>query len=197
MTDKSTTDIAEIVERTVTGLGFEFVELERLPRGLLRVTIDSDKRGGVAVDDCQAVSDQLTYLFTAEGVDYDRLEVSSPGVERALKRPADWTRFAGSPAHVELYEPLRAEGLPEAGRRKFDGVILGVEDAGGEQVIHFSIEELDIARTPSEAFRARSQRGAAKGKPEPVPVEFAPGDVDRAHLIAQLDFRGKNNDNEP
>ena len=118
----STAQIAELIESTVTGLGFEFVDYEKLPHGLLRVTIDSEKEGGITVDDCETVSDQITHLFTVEGVDYERLEVSSPGVDRPLKRARDWQRFLGRPVHVELYEPLKAEGFPEAGRRKLEDV---------------------------------------------------------------------------
>lgn len=99
---KSSAEIARIAEDTVTGLGYEFVELERLARGLLRVTIDSEKDGGVGVDDCERVSDQLTRLFTVEEIDFDRLEIASPGVDRPLKRFVDWKKFIGRVAHVEL-----------------------------------------------------------------------------------------------
>lgn len=186
---KSTAEITEIVESTVEGLGFEFVEFERLPRGMMRVTIDSTAPGGVSVDDCETVSDQITHLFTVEGVDYERLEVASPGVDRPLKRVRDWQRFIGSPVHVELYEPMHAEGFPEAGRRKLDGRILGVEGQEGSETIVFSFEEIEVARTPGEAARAR-QAKTKKVKAEPITVKFAFNDVDRANLIAQLDFRG-------
>ena len=111
---KSTAEITRIVEETVQGLGYEFVDFERLPRGLMRITIDSQAEGGVGVDDCETVSNQITALFTVEGIDYERLEVASPGVERPLKRASEWGRFVGRPAHVELYEPMKAEGFPEA-----------------------------------------------------------------------------------
>ena len=187
---KSTSEIIDIVESTVEGLGYEFVEFERLPRGLMRVTIDRPADGGVTVDDCEVVSDQITHLFTVEGVDYERLEVASPGVERPLKRVRDWRRFTGELAHAELYEPMHAEGFPEAGRRKLDGRILGVEGEEGAEVIRFSFEEVEVARTPSQAARARTQK-VKKAKAEPIVVLFAFNDVDRANLIAQLDFKGK------
>ena len=185
---KSSAEIENLIAETVTGLGFEFVEFERLSRGLLRVTIDSEKDGGIAVDDCERVSDQLTRLFTVEDIDFDRLEVSSPGVDRPLKRLSEWRRFVGRVAHVELYEPLHAEGLPEAGRRKFDGKILSVSEE--DDAISFSIEEIHFARTPSEAARAKKAKGKALEAKEPVSVRFAFADVDRANLIAQLDFKG-------
>ena len=159
---KSTAEITRIVEETVQGLGYEFVDFERLPRGLMRITIDSQAEGGVGVDDCETVSNQITALFTVEEIDYERLEVASPGVERPLKRASEWGRFVGRPAHVELYEPMKAEGFPEAGRRKLDGIILGIEGEPGNEVISFSFEELDIARTPSQAAKSRQSGKAAK-----------------------------------
>lgn len=189
---KSTAEITRIVEETVQGLGYEFVDFERLPRGLMRITIDSQAEGGVGVDDCETVSNQITALFTVEGIDYERLEVASPGVERPLKRASEWGRFVGRPAHVELYEPMKAEGFPEAGRRKLDGIILGIEGEPGNEVISFSFEELDIARTPSQAAKSRQSGKAAKPKADPVYVTFGINDVDRANLIAELDFKGKH-----
>ncbi len=184
---KSLAEISAIVADTVTGLGFEFVEFERLGRGLLRVTIDTAHEGGIGVDDCERVSDQLTRLFTVEAIDFERLEVSSPGVDRPLKRLADWVRFAGREAHVELFEPLYGPELPEAGRRKFDGHIV----SASEEAIEFSIEEIKHARTPSEAARAKKKGKTKKAAPkESIVVRFALNDVDRANLIAQLDFKG-------
>ena len=185
-------DLLSIVERTVEGMGFEFVELEHLPRGMMRVTIDKD--GGIGVDDCERVSNQLTYLFTVEEIEYDRLEVSSPGVERPLKRDRDWARFVGQLVHVELYEPLMAEGFPEAGRRKMDGRIQGVRGEGAEAMIDFLFTDEKPAKTPAQAARERiAQRRSGKKATvvEPVLVSFALASVDRAHLVAELNFKGK------
>ncbi len=183
---KSLAEISAIVSDTVTGLGFEFVEFERLARGLLRVTIDTTNEGGIGVDDCERVSDQLTRLFTVEAIDFERLEVSSPGVDRPLKRLADWERFVGREAHVELFEPLHGPELPEAGRRKFDGHIVSAT----EEAIEFSIEEIHHARTPSEAARAKKAKAKKAVAKESFVVRFAFSDVDCANLIAQLDFKG-------
>lgn len=183
---KSLAEMSAIVSDTVTGLGFEFVEFERLARGLLRVTIDTTNEGGIGVDDCERVSDQLTRLFTVEAIDFERLEVSSPGVDRPLKRLADWVRFVGREAHVELFEPLHGPELPEAGRRKFDGHIVSAT----EEAIEFSIEEIHHARTPSEAARAKKAKAKKPAAKESIVVRFAFSDVDRANLIAQLDFKG-------
>jgi ribosome maturation factor RimP len=116
-------DLAEIVERAVTGLGYEFVDLETSPRGrLLRVFIDAPSRaGGVTVDDCAAVSNHLTRLFVVENIDYDRLEVSSPGLDRPLKRAADFIRFAGHEVQVKLRIAVGTQ-------RNFTGVLGGIEN---------------------------------------------------------------------
>lgn len=116
-------NVAQIIEQAVVGLGYEFVDLETSPRGrLLRVFIDTgDARRGVSVDDCAAVSNHLTRLFAVENVDYDRLEVSSPGLDRPLKRLADFARFAGERAHLRTR-------LPIDGQRNFAVRIVEVAD---------------------------------------------------------------------
>jgi len=112
-------DVVKLVETTVNGLGYELVDLERSGRGMLRVFID--KPEGITVDDCQIVSNQLTRLFMVENVDYDRLEVSSPGLDRPLKKEADFSRFAGEKVQLKLRMPLD-------GRKNFVGMIAGVND---------------------------------------------------------------------
>lgn len=112
--------IAELLEKTLPPMGYELVDWESSPKGrLVRVFID--KPGGVDVDDCARVSEQLTRLFTVENVDYDRLEVSSPGLDRPLKRAADFERFAGSEAEIRLHEPVE-------GTRRLKGVLRGLSD---------------------------------------------------------------------
>src|SRR3989338_3664844 len=97
--------LVELIEQAVTGLGYELVDFETSPRGrLLRVFID--KEAGISVDDCSAVSHHLTRLFAVENIDYDRLEISSPGLDRPLKKPADFARFAGQEAPLKLRGPV-------------------------------------------------------------------------------------------
>ena len=109
-------------------------------------------------------------------------------MERPLKRARDWSRFAGELAYVELYAPLTAEGFPEAGRRKLEGRIVGIEGETGAEVVTFDYFEVNIARTPGIAARRRQKK--EEKKPDPIRVTFALADVDRAHLIAELNFKG-------
>lgn len=135
-------DVVKLVETTVNGLGYELVDLERTGRGLLRVFID--KPEGIRVEDCETVSNQLTRLFMVENVDYDRLEVSSPGLDRPLKKEADFVRFAGQKVQLKLRMPL-------AGRKNFVGVIGAVNegvlqlDVDGNAV-SIELSNLDKAR---------------------------------------------------
>jgi ribosome maturation factor RimP len=117
-------DLGALIDKTLAGLGYELVDLELSNRGrLMRVFLD--KAGGVNVDDCALVSNQLTRLFAVEGIDYDRLEVSSPGLDRPLKRLKDFERFSGERVQVKLRVPVD-------GRRKFVGVIGKVGQDGVE-----------------------------------------------------------------
>ena len=112
--------LAELIEQAVTGLGYELVDFETSPRArLMRIFIDAPQ--GVNVDDCASVSRHLMHLFTVENVDYDRLEVSSPGLDRVLKKEADFQRFAGQEAQLRTRLPLN-------GQRNFKGVLAGVKD---------------------------------------------------------------------
>jgi ribosome maturation factor RimP len=107
------------LETTLGSLGYELVDLEQSRSGLMRVFID--KPGGITVDDCAKVSHHLTRVFAVEGFEYERLEVSSPGLDRPLKRLEDFARFAGRDASVKLK-------LPREGRRRLEGRIAGVEE---------------------------------------------------------------------
>ncbi|HEY5764273.1 MAG TPA: ribosome maturation factor RimP [Rhodocyclaceae bacterium] len=115
-------DLRLLLETTVVGLGFEVVDIEMSPRAkLLRVLIDSDRAGGVNVEDCAKVSNQLTRVLMVEEIDYDRLEVSSPGMDRPLTKPEHFQRFIGHQAQIRVR-------IPVAGRRNFAGTLKQVVD---------------------------------------------------------------------
>ena len=111
-----------LIERVTAGLGYELLDLETSPRGrLIRVFIDAAHP--ITLDDCERVSNQLQHLFEVEGIDYDRLEVSSPGLDRVLKKPEHFARFQGQRAQVRTREAI-------AGRRHFVGAIAAVDEEG-------------------------------------------------------------------
>ena len=153
-----TVQLTELIETTVTGLGYELVDLERTGRGMLTIFIDQP--AGIAIEDCEKVTRQLQHVLTVENIDYERLEVSSPGLDRPLKKLADFERFAGSEAVITLKKPLD-------GRKSYRGIVhapqgetIGLEFEGkdGAAMLDFTLADIDKARlVPKVDFRSRKQ----------------------------------------
>lgn len=155
--------LIDLIETTVGGMGYELVDVETSPRArLLRVFIDRPAvdvpgaedelsgiyKSGVVVEDCVAISNQLSRVFLVENVDYDRLEVSSPGLDRPLNKVADYRRFAGFEVQLKLRVPIGSQ-------RNFSGKLEGLTgEVGAEQVglrvdgvtHQFALENIDRAR---------------------------------------------------
>ncbi|CAG1000679.1 Ribosome maturation factor RimP [Burkholderiales bacterium] len=128
------TNLGELLARTVPPLGYELVDWESTPKGrLVRVFID--KEGGVDVEDCARLSQHLTRLFAVENVDYDRLEVSSPGLDRPLRRAADYERFRGHEATLVLREKRNDTKKVRGVLRGLDGADALVETGAGTERI--------------------------------------------------------------
>src|SRR5450830_2101520 len=114
----------ELIEKTVTGLGYELVDFERAERGMLRVYIDFppadvDEKGPITVEDCATVSHQLSHVLTVENVPYERLEISSPGLDRPLCKLEDFVRFAGYEIIVKLNVAMPGTN----NRKSFEGTL--------------------------------------------------------------------------
>jgi ribosome maturation factor RimP len=166
------------VEASVTGLGYDIVDCERTPGGLLRVYIDlvtdvsaaAAEEKSITVDDCERVTRQLQYVLEVEGCAYERLEVSSPGLDRPLKKPADYQRFEGS--EIDLVLKMAFQG-----RKKYRGVLLArpdgwrivFNDGKADQALDFSLDEVREARlVPVIDFKGRRAKPAATPAAEKV-----------------------------
>lgn len=164
---KGRPDARSAIESTVTGLGYELVDVEREPRGLLRVTIDripgksypSGDSEFVTVDDCELVTRQLQYSLEVDGVAYERLEVSSPGLDRPLKTEEHYQRFAGLQVSITLKQPFQ-------GRKAYKGLLgrtdtgwsLVFDDGKGQQELGFALDEVREARlVPVVDFKGRKK----------------------------------------
>src|SRR5262250_535489 len=135
--------LGELLERTLPPMGYELVDCETSTGGgLVRVFID--KPGGVDVEDCASVSNHLTHLFAVEAIPYTRLEVSSPGLDRALKKEADYVRFRGEEAQLKLREPIGNARRLKGVLRGMDAGVLQFETAEGVQAI--PLANIDKAR---------------------------------------------------
>jgi ribosome maturation factor RimP len=138
--------LQDLLETTVAGLGYELVGVELSNRGrMLRIFIDkpaADAPGAVAsaitVEDCSRVSNQLTRVLEVGHIDYERLEVSSPGLDRPLRKEADFARFTGEQARLTLRVPVQ-------GRRNFTGVMRAVADGRLQLEIEGGLVSVDLA----------------------------------------------------
>jgi ribosome maturation factor RimP len=165
------------ISSTVQGLGYDLVDVERAGRGLLRVTIDRlpgrvygapgapDAGEFITVDDCEAVTRQLQHVLEVEGLEYARLEVSSPGLDRPLRHDADYRRFVGQAVKITLRAPFE-------GRKHWEGVLaltgaegsytLNFKQGTAEQQLGFVLAEVREARlVPVVDFKGRKARPPA------------------------------------
>lgn len=156
----------DLIAKTVAGLGYELVDVERGERGVLRVFIDfpaaiAEEKGLITVEDCATVSHQLSHVLTVENVDYERLEISSPGLDRPVRTLADFERFAGHECTVKL----RVAMPGSANRKTYTGILVAPE--GGKIGLEF------------------------EGKDGPALLEFTLAELDKARLVPQVDFRSR------
>lgn len=163
------------VERTVTGLGYDLVDTERAAGGLLRVYIDrlpGDPAGAfVTVDDCERVTRQLQHVLEVESFAYERLEVSSPGLDRPLKKPADYRRFVGEQVEVVLKMPFK-------GRKKYRGELALADEPAGDAP----------AQPPADdRFRVIFD----DGRNGEQALDFVLAEVREARLVPVVDFKGR------
>lgn len=183
-------DLAGMAEQTLAAMGYELVDIEYGPRGLLRVFIDAP--AGIRIEDCEAVSRQLSHLFAVEDIDYGRLEVSSPGLDRPLRRPQDFNRFQGQRVTIRLREAFM-------GRKNFEGVLtVEPEGAFGLELVEADSSSPAVARTRGRPARTKPaprspSRGtgaaarASSGEPARKLV-FRLEEIERARLVPWVKF---------
>ncbi|PAT44052.1 ribosome maturation factor RimP [Vandammella animalimorsus] len=199
--------LQQVVEQTVAGLGFDLVEVERSAGGLLRVTIDvpwqepaqaapdapdapgqgasaqpAGPMAAITVEDCEVVTRQLQFALEVEGVDYARLEVSSPGIDRLLRHEQDLRRFAGEVVDVVLKQPIgaAAQGQVSANRKRFRGQLQAGQEPGQWQVVW-----------TDEPERKPGQKVSKKYVPPPAQaLGFTLDEVKEVRLAPIVNFKG-------
>ena len=141
-------DLQQILETTLPGMGYELVDVELTAQGILRVFID--KEGGITVEDCATVSNHLSRVFMVEDVDYKHLEISSPGLDRPLKKAADFVRFTGSMVKLKTR-------LPVDGQKNFIGCIESFDDAAQTIVLAFDGKTAQIELSNVDKARIKPE----------------------------------------
>jgi len=180
--------LQQTVEQTVVGLGYDLVEIERCAGGLLRITIDMPWAPDAAVqyitvDDCEKVTRQLQFALEVEGVDYRRLEVSSPGIDRLLRGPQELERFAGEVLDITLRAPLGEAAGPHiaANRKKFRGTLEKTPE-GGWQIVW--------SDPPPKS--KPGQRVGKNRPPQPLhALGFVWDELQEARLAPIINFKGR------
>lgn len=188
--------LQEIVEQTVSGLGYDLVEIERSAGGLLRITIDlpwtkpaegsTGPEQFITVEDCEKVNRQLLFALEVDGVEYRRLEVSSPGIDRPLRHAADFERFVGHVIDITLKAPMgaAANGQVHASRKKFRGALERVEQQDGS--VGWQIVWSDAPPVKP------GQRVSKKRVPPPMQVlGFTLDELREARLAPIVSFKGR------
>ena len=227
--------VQEIVEQTVTGLGYDLVEIERSAGGLLRITIDlpwmppvadqtldqtpnqtlnqplnqtSAPEQFVNVEDCEKVTRQLVFALEVDGVEYKRLEVSSPGIDRPLRHEQDFERFVGHIIDVSLKAPIgaAAAGQVNATRKKFRGTLERVQataaTAATADAAQVAVNAVAVAETGatggwqivwSDAPAVKPGQRVSKKRP-PAPLQalgFTLDELREARLAPIVSFKGR------
>ncbi|MCX7278735.1 MAG: ribosome maturation factor RimP [Burkholderiales bacterium] len=186
--------LQDIVEQTVTGFGYDLVEIDRSAGGLLRITIDHPWVAGapeqfINVEDCEKVTRQLQFSLEVDGVEYKRLEVSSPGIDRPLRHKTDFERFEGSVIDITLKVAIgmAAAGQVNANRKKFRGTLESVAAVAPDAAPTWQIVWSD------EPVAKPGARISKKRAPAPVQaLGFTLDEIRDARLAPIVSFNGRN-----
>jgi ribosome maturation factor RimP len=182
-----------LIGSSVQGLGLELVEIERSAGGLLRVTIDHPWEAGqeeqlINVEDCERVTRQLQYLLEVEGVDYKRLEVASPGIDRPLLVEKDFERFSGEMVDLTLKVAIGSDaasdgqGAVNANRKKFRGT-LGKSEAGSWQIV--------LENEAAKPLKPGAKVSKKKLQAPAFAMGFTLDELKEARLAPIVDFKGR------
>ena len=144
---RNLTQLWDLLEPVVTGLGYELVEIEYQPNpkhGVLRIFIDQPD--GIQLDDCQEVSNQVSALLDVEDPipGHYNLEVSSPGLDRPLNKVEDFERFTGEMVKIKTVMAID-------GQRNFKGLLRGIE--GDDITIEFDGKQVTLPLASIEKAR--------------------------------------------
>ena len=187
----------DTIAQTVTGLGYDLVDVERTKGGLLRVTIDFPHVTGteqfINAEDCEKVTRQLVFVLEVEGASYSRLEVSSPGIDRPLKTERDFERFAGELIDLTLKAPVgvaAAGSTVSANQKKFRGTLERVDLTSGElgwQIVWSDEPEVKPGQKVSKKRVA----------PPLQALGFTLDEIAQARLAPVVDFKGRKSKTAP
>ena len=183
----------DTIEQTVTGLGYDLVDIERTTGGLLRVTIDMpytpEAEQFINAEDCEKVTRQLQFVLEVDGAVYSRLEVSSPGIDRPLKTEKDFERFAGELIDITLKAPIGVAAVAgstiSANQKKFRGTLERPEQAGD------SAPTWQIVWSDEPVGKPGQKISKNRVPPQLQAMGFTLDEIHQARLAPVVDFKGR------
>ncbi len=185
--------LQDTIEQTVTGLGYDLVDVERTAGGLLRVTIDmpyvADAEQFVNAEDCEKVTRQLQFVLEVEGAEYSRLEVSSPGIDRPLRTEKDFERFTGELIDITLKAPIGVAAVAgstiSANQKKFRGTLERPEQAAD------GVSSWQIVWSDEPVGKPGQKISKNRVLPPLQALGFTLDEVHQARLAPVVDFKGR------
>jgi ribosome maturation factor RimP len=183
--------LTKLLQPVIEAQGYDLWELEYAPgRGnaVLRIYLDTANHAGITVEDCEAVSREVSALLDVHDpieANYT-LEVSSPGLDRPLKKAADYARFAGEQVEVTLKMPFK-------GRKKYTGELqaLGSGENAGWRLVLVDQKQTATRATKRAAAQALEQAPADADAGGDLALDFSLDEVREARLVPVVDFKGR------
>ena len=194
--------LQDIVSQTVSGLGYELIELDRSAGGMLRITIDLPWQAPAAgevvqeqfinVEDCEQVTRQLLFALEVEAIEFKRLEVSSPGIDRLLRNANDFKRFTGEIIDITLRQPVgeAAQGMVNANRKKFRGLLQATELEQEWEIVWHDEPKVPHAKPNRKLAAGQISKSKKKEIIDQV-LRFNLNELRDARLAPIVDFKGR------
>lgn len=173
--------VLKVVESSVVPLGYEVIDIELDSTGLIRVYVDlSDGKREINLKDCEIITKQLVYLFPVEEINYDRLEVSSPGVDRRLSKVHHFERFIGAKVKLKFRDLV-------AGKKKYVGLLGKVSESGSSNLSKTNvITDVQIKDGSSIFFVEENGIDGVER------IEFSVDQLEQARLVEEISMKGKS-----
>lgn len=195
----------DTIAQTVTGLGYDLVDIERTTGGLLRVTIDmpyvKDAEQFINAEDCEKVTRQLQFVLEVEGAAYSRLEVSSPGIDRPLRSEQDFERFVGELIDLTLKAPIGVAATAgttiSANQKKFRGTLEHAEPVQPAEGAPAGAASWQIVWSDEPVGKPGQKISKNRVAPPLQALGFTLDEIQQARLAPVVDFKGRKSKNVP
>jgi ribosome maturation factor RimP len=175
--------VLKVVESSVVPLGYEVIDIELDNTGLIRIFVDLiDGMREINLKDCELITRQLVYLLPVEGIKYERLEVSSPGVDRRLTKVHHFERFIGAKVKLKFRDLV-------AGKKNYIGVLGKLCADNLLELNTTKTPHIDDIRSDNPSSLFYIEENGVNGSER---IEFAVDQLEQARLVEEISSKGKS-----